>query len=306
MARDRFPPANWLRTFELVARYMSFSEAAQHLHISTSAVSQQIRNLEEYFGCKLFRRTGNRLALTEAAESCIQTMHRAFLQLQKAVDQLHNPEERETVNVSVAPSFATKWLLGRLGGFCELHPDLDVAVYSTANLESFNSNDIDVAIRYGAGHYPGLETRKLIGEKIVPVAAPRLVEAGRLALPADLARVRLLHDVSPETDRTCPDWEMVANLFGLSDLKHAAGPRFNSSAAVVDAAVAGLGVGLAKYSLARNALARGELVHLFERTFEVKHNYYVVFLPERRESRKIQAFVRWIEAEAAGGGAGRG
>lgn len=298
MAVNRFPPANWLRTFELVARYMSFSKAAQHLNISTSAVSQQIRNLEDYLDCKLFLRTGNTLLLTEAARGCIPSMHHAFSQLQRAVDQIRVLEGRESLSISVAPSFATKWLIDHLGRFCTQHPNLDLRIFATATLETFNGNEIDIAIRHGQGHYPGLVTRKLMSETIVAVAAPKLLaEIGGFDSPEDLKKLRLLHDVSPEVDHTCPDWEMIANIYGVDDLQFSSGLKFNSSGLIVDAARAGLGAGLVRSCLARDSIKNGELAMIFERSFEIKQNYYVVYRQEMEDNKKIRAFVKWIEGE---------
>lgn len=295
MEHPRHPPANWLRTFELVARYMSFSKAALHLNISASAVSQQIRNLEEFLDCKLFRWTSNQLHLTEAADACMPKLHLAFSELQKAIEKLQIVEGRETLSISIAPSIATKWLVGRIGEFCDKQPNLDVRIISTAILESFHDKEIDVAIRYGLGHYPGLVSQLLMSETNVAVAAPHLLESiGGFQSAHDLCNLRLLHDSSPEIVHSSVNWEMIANIYGINDLKYTTGLKFNNSALVVDAARAGLGAGLVKYNLAHDAIQNGELVTLFDRRFETKLNYYLVCLPESRNSPKVINFMEWI------------
>ncbi len=299
MSHPRHPPANWLRTFELAARYMSFSKAALHLNISTSAVSQQIRNLEDFLGCRLFRRTGNQLYLTDAAEACMPKLHLAFSELQSAIEKLQVIEGRESLSISIAPSLATKWLVERLKRFCDKHPNLDVRVVSTANLESFYNTEIDVSIRYGQGNYPGLTSHLLMTETTVAVAAPGLLEkTGGFDSPSDLCKLKLLHDSSPETVHSSVDWEMIANIYEIGDLEHATGVWFNNSALVVDAARAGLGAGLVKYSLAHASIKNGELTKLFHRHFETKLNYYLVYLPEKKNSPKIKMFQKWVEQEA--------
>lgn len=222
-------------------------------------------------------------------------LHLAFSELQKAIEKLQIMEGRETLSISVAPSFATKWLVRRLGEFCDMHPNLDVRFFSTAILESFHDREIDIAIRYGQGHYPGLTSQLLLSETNVAVAAPHLLDSiGGFQSTQDLYKLRLLHDTSPEVVYSSVNWEMIANIYGMSDLKYTTGLKFNNSALVVDAARAGLGAGLVKYNLAQDAISAGELVTLFDRRFETKLNYYLVFLPESRNTPKVRNFIKWI------------
>lgn len=294
----RLPPANWLRTFELVARNMSFTEAAEQLNISTSAVSQQIKRLEEFFNCKLFRRVGNRLCLTDAAETCIPAMRHAFMQIEQAVDQIYGLEQDNNINISVAPSFASKWLMARIGRFYEQFPSINLSIFSTVSLASFDHNDVDLAIRYGTGIYPGLETHKLMSEKIVAVASPSLIaEVGGIDTLDDLKKTALLHDCSGEVDRTCPDWQSIANAFQAEDMDYSHGPKYNQSALVVDAAVEGCGVGLVKYNLAKRDIEKGTLQCLFDWSFDVNNCYYLLHISDDKISKKIEVFKKWIFEE---------
>jgi LysR family glycine cleavage system transcriptional activator len=300
MAGHRIPPTNWLRTFDLVAHHLSFTQAAYELCITPSAVSQQIKRLEKFFGFKLFRRVGNKLCLTDAAEDCLPMIHEAFLHLRHAVDQLHSIEHGGSLILSIAPSFASKWLLRRMANVYARNPATSIEINSTVNCVSFENNDIDIAIRYGNGVYPGLEVRKLMPERVVMVASPDLIHrVGGLDRPEDLGKTLLLHDTSPDFDHSCPDWRIIAENYRLEDLKWFSGLRFNQSALVVDAAILGTGVGLAKYTLARDAIENGQLVNLFDICIDVTHAYYALFLPEKRNSKKIANFIDWLNEEAA-------
>jgi LysR family transcriptional regulator, glycine cleavage system transcriptional activator len=299
MTSHRIPPTNWLRTFDLVAHHLSFTQAADVLCISPSAVSQQVKRLEEFFGFKLFRRVGNKLCLTDAAEDCLPMIHEAFSQLQDAVDQLNSIERGGSLNVSVAPSFASKWLLDRLSRAYARNPATSIEINSTVNLATFENNDIDVAIRYGNGTYPGLEVQQLMPESIVMVASPDLINTvGGMDRPEDLKKVLLLHDTSPDFDRSCPEWRDIAENYRLEGFDWFSGLRFNQSALVVESAIRGVGVGLAKYALTQDALESGQLVNLFDIKIDVNHAYYVLYLPEKKNSKRILNFVGWLQEEA--------
>jgi LysR family glycine cleavage system transcriptional activator len=297
---QRLPPMNWLRTFELVAFHNSFTRAAEDLNISTSAVSQQIKQLEEFLGIELFRRLGNRLCLTDAGQACLPTMHDAFRRIGRAIEQIHNADRKGPLNVSVAPSFAARWLMARLDRFYAAHSDIDLAVFVSMNLASFDGDDIDIAIRYGSGLYPGLYTHHLSGERVMPVASPALLRRhGRLSRPQDLSAVPLIHDRSLEYDRTCPDWKSFLTSFGVDNVDWQKGPQFNQSALVTDAVIRGWGVALVKGRLAGDDLRDGRLVQLFDYSVDVGFGYYAVCVPEKAKSQKVSAFIEWLGRELA-------
>jgi LysR family glycine cleavage system transcriptional activator len=297
---QRLPPMNWLRTFELVAWHKSFTRAAADLAISTSAVSQQIKHLEDFLGVELFRRVGNRLHLTDAGQACLPTVHDAFRRIGRAIEQIHQVERSGPLNVSVAPSFATRWLMGRLGRFYETHPEIDLAVFVSMNLASFDGDDMDIAIRYGSGLYPGLYTHHLSSEEVIPVASPALLKKhGALKDPHDLATVPLIHDKSLEHDRTCPDWKSFLASFGVENVTWEKGAQFNQSALVIDAAMKGWGVALVKGLLVADDLREGRLVQLFDYRTAVEFGYYAVCVPEKANLEKVSAFIEWLDAELA-------
>ena len=296
--RRRLPPLNALRAFEAAARHLNFSRAADELSVTPGAVSQQIQNLEDYVGAALFKRTPKGLLLTDAAQTALPALREAFDRLAEAASMLTAAVDGRRLTVSVAPSFAAKWLVPRLGKFEEAHPHVDVWVSAGMELVDFASGEIDIAIRYGAGRYPGLEVARLMQETVIPVAAPELLAANPLNDIDELAGHILLHDGSPDADDSCPDWTMWLAARGIRGVDGARGPRFNQSSLVIEAAVNGRGVALAKRALAQADLDAGRLVAPFQIATAVDFAYYVVHPKAKGRLPQVKAFVSWLTAEA--------
>jgi LysR family glycine cleavage system transcriptional activator len=299
MERRRLPPLNALRAFEAAARHLNFSRAADELAVTPGAVSQQIQNLEDYVGAALFKRTPKGLLLTDAAQTALPALREAFDRLAEAASLLTAAVDGRRLTVSVAPSFAAKWLVPRLGRFAQKHPQVDVWLSAGMELADFATGEIDVAIRYGAGRYPGLEVVKLMSETVIPVASPALLEANPLERPEDLAQHILLHDGSPDADESCPDWAMWLAARGVKGVDGARGPRFNQSSLVIEAAVGGRGVALAKRALAQADLDAGRLVAPLQIATVVDFAYFVVHPKAKGRLTQVKAFVSWITEEAA-------
>ena len=298
MERRRLPPLNALRAFEAAARHLNFSRAADELAVTPGAVSQQIQNLEDYVGAALFKRTPKGLLLTDAAQTALPALREAFDRLAEAASMLTAAVDGRRLTVSVAPSFAAKWLVPRLGKFEEAHPHVDVWVSAGMELVDFASGEIDIAIRYGAGRYPGLEVARLMQETVIPVAAPELLAANPLNDIDELAGHILLHDGSPDADDSCPDWTMWLAARGIRGVDGARGPRFNQSSLVIEAAVNGRGVALAQRALAQADLDAGRLVAPFQIATAVDFAYYVVHPKAKGRLPQVKAFVSWLTAEA--------
>jgi len=296
--RRRLPPLNALRAFEAAARHLNFSRAADELSVTPGAVSQQIQNLEDYVGVALFKRTPKGLLLTDPAQIALPALREAFDRLAEAASMLTAAVDGRRLTVSVAPSFAAKWLVPRLGQFEILHPQVDVWISAGMELVDFNSGEIDIAIRYGAGRYPGLEVVRLMQETVVPVVSPALLESQPLNDPADLANHILLHDGSPDADESCPDWTMWLAARGVRGVDGTRGPRFNQSSLVIEAAVGGRGVALAKRALAQADLDAGRLVSPFQITTAVDFAYYLVHPKPKGRLPQVKAFMTWLIAEA--------
>jgi LysR family glycine cleavage system transcriptional activator len=296
--RRRLPPLNALRAFESAARHLNFSRAAEELSVTPGAVSQQIQNLEDYVGVALFKRTPKGLLLTDPAQTALPALREAFDRLAEAASMLTAAVDGRRLTVSVAPSFAAKWLVPRLGRFEALHPQVDVWVSAGMELVDFNSGEIDIAIRYGAGRYPGLEVIRLMQETVIAVASPELLAAQPLNELSDLANQILLHDGSPDADESCPDWTMWLAARGVKGVDGARGPRFNQSSLVIEAAVGGRGIALAKRTLAQADLDAGRLVAPFQIATAVDFAYYAVHPKAKGRLPQVKAFVAWLTAEA--------
>jgi LysR family glycine cleavage system transcriptional activator len=296
--RRRLPPLNALRAFEAAARHLNFSRAADELSVTPGAVSQQIQNLEDYVGAPLFRRTPKGLLLTDAAQTALPALREAFDGLAEAASLLTAAVDGRRLTLTAAPSFAAKWLVPRLGRFEAAYPQVDVWLSAGLDLVDLTAGEVDVALRYGAGRYPGMEVRRLIGETVIPVLSPELHAANPLDGPEDLARHLLLHDGSPDPDDSCPDWTMWLAARGVRDVDGARGPRFNQSSLVIEAAVNGRGVALAKRTLAQDDLDAGRLVAPLQIATAVDFAYYLVHPKAKGRLPQVKAFINWITAEA--------
>jgi len=304
MATRSLLPLNSLRVLESVARHSSFSKASEELHVTPGAISQQIKALEETLGAPVVRRQGRGIVLTPEAAEALPALREGFARLAEAGDILRRRSESGRLSISVAPSLAAKWLVPRLDRFHESHPDIHVWLSADMEVVDFAVDDVDLAIRYGGGQYNGLAVTKLMSETIIPVCSPRLLTGDPpLRTPRDLCHHTLLHDRSPDKDDSCPDWAMwlkAAGVLGAEDCEIDAmkGPAFNQSSLVIEAAVAGRGVALAKAALALADLEAARLVIPFDLTTPTDFAYWIVHPQGRGETRAVRAFSRWLLEEA--------
>lgn len=295
MAR-RLPPLNALRAFEAAARHLSFTRAAEELNVTQAAISHQIRTLEDTLGVSLFRRLNRGLLLTEAGQAFLPPLTGAFDAIAAAAERMKASDGAGPLTISTMASFAAKWLVPRLPRFQQRHPHIDVLLSTSSQLVDFDRQDVDLAIRFGRGSWPGLKSYRLMGETIFPVASPALRDGPPpLAAPEDLGRVVLLHD---DFHIGWPIWLEAARV-ARADIRR--GPRFTDSALVLQAAIAGHGVALARGALAAEDLAAGRLVKLFDLDLPSEVAYYAV-APERHFARpKVAAFHEWLQEEAREG-----
>lgn len=299
MAR-RLPPLNALRALEAAARRMSFTRAAEELSVTPAAVSHQIRDLEARLGAPLFRRGPQGLEPAEPLRRALPLLIEGFDRLEEAAGRLA-PGPR-ALTVSVAPSFAAKWLVPRLDRFHAAHPGLDLRLQASHALADFAGDGVDVAVRYGAGRYPDLVVRRLMGEAMVPVCAPTLLRRGPpLRAPADLAGHTLLHVDWRGALEMAPSWRMWLRAAGVEDVDPDRGPRFDIESLALEAAAAGQGVALASGAIAAADLASGRLVRAFPGRDETESAFcYWLVHPERKAADPaVAAFIAWALAEAA-------
>lgn len=293
----RLPSLNALRAFWAAARHSSFAAAAEELHVTASAVSLQIRHLEDDLELKLFERTPKGLALTADGEKLLPGINQAFEHLRGSIAALDEQSSRaSTLSISVAPSFAAKWLLPRLGAFLDRHPELEVDVKANMELTDFTRDDVDLAIRYGAGNYPGYEVELLLRDTMFPVCSPELLmRYGQRDPHKVFVEAPLLHDVSADLDPAVPSWKMWLKAARLEDVDWRKGPRFNQTSLALDAALAGLGVALAPAVLVESDLAAGRLVRLASSELAGDFAYYLVHPKEKANLPALQGFKTWLK-----------
>ncbi|WDZ96426.1 transcriptional regulator GcvA [Herbaspirillum sp. WKF16] len=284
MAARKLPSLNALRAFEASARHCSFTLAAQELHVTQGAVSHQVKALEEELGLPLFERQANQLRLTRAGQQYIEAVRDAFDRIERATAQLLQPEGRPRLAISASPNFAAKWLAPRLGGFAARHPGLELRLEQSERHANFIRDDIDVAVRYGLGPWPGLECLRLGDEFLLPVCAPSLAVP---ATPGELAALPLLHVDGRDA------WAAWFAAQGRA-APAAAGIVFNHESAAIDAAVSGQGVTLARASLVSLALRQGLLVAPLPPSAPLAQAYWLAWPQERAGDAKVDMFAQWL------------
>ncbi|MGL6159092.1 transcriptional regulator GcvA [Microbulbifer sp.] len=295
---------NALRAFEASARHQSFSAAAAELNVTPAAVGQLVRTLEEWLGMPLFHRATSgpvRLLPTETAGRALPDIRAGFDRLVLGLERLKEGSASGVLTVTVSPAFAAKWLLPRLDSFQVAWPDTDVRLDTSLKPVDFVAQGIDIGVRYGVGSWPGLMADKLMDEEVYPVCSPKLLrEHRRLQKPNDLARETLIHDLSMDDHTGFPTWEAWLRKAGVTGVASTRGMKINNSAAVLQAAVEGQGVALARSVMAHDDLATGRLVRLFpEITFASPLAYYAVYRAECSSLPKLVAFRDWLLKEAA-------
>lgn len=282
----RLPPLNALRTFEVAARHLSFTDAAGELFVTQAAVSHQIKALEQFLGIRLFRRAHRRLLLTEAGQQYFRDLRPLFAQLHDITEKLLTKRASGTLTVSLTPSFAISWLVPRLSEFAARHPEIDVRIKAVDREEGHLDQEVDVAFFYGRGRWPGLIGQQLHAEYRIPVCAPQI--AAQLQEPDDLRQVTLLHDGSRQ------DWKRWLRQAGARGVNAEAGPLFSHSTLAQQAAMLGQGVALGHSTLAKPDLEAGRLVCPFKQALLSRNAYYLVYSEDDRENGKILAFRDWV------------
>ena len=296
MARQ-IPPLTALRAFEAAGRHLSFTKAADELHVTQAAISHQVKSLEKYLGLKLFRRLNRTLLLTDAGQLYLPPLTDAFEGITRATHRLRQHLGRARLTVSVLPSFAAGWLVPRLGRFRQRCPDVDLRIDPTNSLTDFRRDDVELGILYGRGNYPGLRTDRLMREEFFPVCSPRLLEGpAPLRDPADLTHHTLLHD-----DMTV-DWRTWLLAAGVEGVDAERGITVTDSSMLLRAAIAGQGVALARSVLAADEIASGRLVRPFDVDVPAEYAYYLAYPEKSADQSNVVAFREWILEEARAGG----
>lgn len=290
----RLPSMTALRAFEAGARHLSFTRAAQELHVTQTAISHQVRQLEEELGFALFRRSTRRLELTPEGRQLAPVVGSALDRIAEVIAGLRARRRDGALTVSLAPAFGAKWLVGRLGRFWLAHPEVELRLHHSGALADFHSDGVDLAVRYGRGPWAGLESELLIRLDKVPVCSPDLLQGPTpLRHPEDLANHVLLHEGDHEL------WLQWLTSVGLDAVDVRRGPVIDDVSVVTQLAIEGQGVALGSPWLLAADLAAGRLVMPFEQQLSQPDGYHLVYPPGALEQPAARAFRDWLLAETA-------
>jgi LysR family glycine cleavage system transcriptional activator len=292
----RLPSLNGLRAFEAAARHLSFTQAAAELNVTQTAISHQIKRLEQELGVRLFVRQNRALALTPKAAEYLPGVRAAFNDLKFATDRLLRREDDHVLTVSTLASLAAKWLLPRLSTFQEAHPGIDVRITTSTSLVDFQRDNVDAAIRYGRGQWQGLRADWLMADELFPVCSPSLLKGEKpLKCPEDLRDHVLLHTSNSNSD----DWRLWLTAAGLSaDLSKQPGITFDLIFMTIQAAIDGIGVAMGRTSYVQDDIAKARLVVPFKIALPADAGFYLVSPQARADSPKLAAFRQWMTASA--------
>lgn len=293
------PSLNGLRAFEAAARHLSFTRAAAELNVTQTAISHQIRRLEDQLGLRLFERRNRALTLTREAEAYLPSVRAAFEDLRQATARLRRRERDDVLIVSTTPSLAAKWLVTRVASFQDAHPGIEVRITTSTHLVDFGREDVDMAVRYGRGSWPGLRAHWLMAEDIFPVCSPGLLQdaAKPLRVPTDLEHHTLLH-----ASASREEWQLWLTAAGLPvSIARQRGLTFDQSFMAIQAAVEGLGVALGRTRYVEDDIAAGRLVVPFDVVLPAEAGFYVVAPEETAGAPNIAKFRDWLVASVTPG-----
>jgi len=289
------PPLDALRVFEAAARHASFNAAAQELHLTASAVSHRIRALEDQLQVPLFIRAHRRVELTADGARFAESVADALAILRSATRRLAARRTDTPLAMSLAPAFAMRWLLPRFTRFQQRHPEIEVRFVSTSDVHDFSRGDLDMAVRYGRGHWPGLEAEWLMALDAIAVCTPEVAAAEPpLRTPADIA-----HRTRVQVENRPDDWRMWMLAAGVEGVDPTTGPAFQSIPVALEAALGHVGMVIADRQVVARELEDGRLIEPFDVHMPATAAYYIVYPPGAGEDPRIRAFHDWVDEEIA-------
>ena len=298
---EQFPGLRSLRAFNAAARHLSFTKAADEMGVTPAAISHQIKELEDQIGVALFTRTSRSMVLTREGDILSTAAAESLETLARAVKRIKRLENRKVLKVSASPSIAAKWLVPRLDRFLDQAPGAEVRVDVSTTALDFERDDVDIAIRFGQGRYPGLKSDLLFMDKIFPVCSPRIITKEKpLAQPKDLLRHTLIHLDYEAQGIVWPNWKMWMLAAGINDFDDKRGLHFGQTSLTVQAAIDGHGVALGDSNLVADDLASGRLVKPFELSLRAPSQfaYHIVSSLDTSQNPLVEAFRQWALSEA--------
>ena len=300
----RLPPLNALKAFEVAGRHMSFSRAAEELHVTPAAISHQIKGLETDLGVKLFRRLNRSLQLTEAGQACLPGLRSAFETMASAVGRVRDKEDWNVLTISAPPAFGARWLVPRIVDFRTANPQIQVRIDPAIRSMDPVRDSVDVAIEFSQGHYSGRSVQRsaqrLFGQDVFPVCSPELLDGKNpLTTPDDLRGHTLIHFDAPMDDPGWPNWETWLRANNVDRLDPNKGPHFTSPNFTTQALLAGHGVALMAELVVENELATGTLVKPFDISYPGDLSYWALATSVDSEDDPVTLFWNWLTREAS-------
>ena len=295
------PALDLLVGFEAAARHLSFTKAGEELFLTQSAVSRQIKELEDQLGVELFQRRHRALALTDAGRSFYASAAQVLTTMRAATDRLRAQAGKKGLSVTTTHSFAALWLIPRLAGFTRSHPGVDVRIMADTRVQDLDRDGLDLAVRHGPASLAGSNAVRLMGERVFPVCSPKLVKdkAKPLREPQDLRHHCLLAYDDPEVRHPWLHWKTWLEVERIADLRPAATLSFSGYEQIIPAAIAGHGVALGRSPLVKDLLASGELVAPFKSSADPARAYYAIVSKSAEGRPEVDEFVAWLKQEAA-------
>lgn len=286
----RLPPLRSLRVLEAAVRHENYTKAAGELNLTHSAVSHQIHALEENLGTRLLERAGRQMRATDLGRQLALDVRGTLDTLAAAVERIRGNDSSNAITISCLPSFASAWLVLKIGRFLDHYPNIDLRLESSTSLADFRNDGVDIAIRFGTGNYDGLVSEKLFDDEVFPTMSPKLRRSARVRVPADLARVPLLRI------RSQP-WTPWLEAAGVNIPEPRRGPVFNDSELALQAAIQGQGAVLARGSLAVQRLRNNTLVAPFKQRIPSLQTCYLVYPKHHLARPAVKLFREWLLEE---------
>lgn len=299
---NAMPALDLLVGFESAARNLSFTKAGEELYLTQSAVSRQIKDLEDQLGVPLFERRHRALALTEAGQQFYAVAAQVITTMRAATERLRAlAGKKRPLSVTTTASFAALWLIPRLAGFTREHPGVDVRITAETRVQDLERDGLDVALRHGPASLAGPNAVRLFGERVFPVCSPKLLKRNPLKKPEDLKNHVLLQYHDPDVRHPWLHWNTWLEVAGVAGLRPAGTLSFSGYEQIIPAAVAGHGVALGRTPLVQDLIKAKELVAPFKSMADPARAYFVIVSRDAAQRPEVGAFVEWLKAEASRG-----
>jgi DNA-binding transcriptional LysR family regulator len=294
------PALDLLVGFEAAARHLSFTKAGEELYLTQSAVSRQIKELEDQLGLPLFQRRHRALSLTDAGQQFYAVAAQVITTMRAATERLRTQAgKRRPLTVTTTNSFASLWLIPRLAGFTREHPGVDVRITAETRVQDLERDGLDVALRHGPASLAGPNAVRLFGERVFPVCSPKLLKKLPLKKPEDLKNHVLLQYHDPDVRHPWLHWKTWLEVAGVAGLRPVGTLSFSGYEQIIPAAVAGHGVALGRSPLVKDLIDSRQLVAPFKSMADPARAYFVIVSRDAAQRPEVNAFVDWLKSEAA-------